>query len=156
VPAPEVVAALSTRFSAAPSALGVDLSASELLTALRALRDVHGYRYYVLATGSEVTDAFEVAHAVRNLDTGDTIFVRVSVPKDAPVVDSIAFLYAGAEWQEREIFDLFGIAFSGHPDLRRILMPDEYPGHPLRKDFAMDTGWGYRPTAAAPAEGGEA
>jgi NADH-quinone oxidoreductase subunit C len=156
VPAPEIIAALSTRFSAVPSTLGVELAPSELLTALRALRDVHGYRYYVLATGSERSDAFEVAHAVRNLDTGDTIFVKVSVPKDAATVDSIAFLYAGAEWQEREIFDLYGIVFSGHPDLRRILMPDEYPGHPLRKDFAMDTPWGYRPPAAAAVDGDKA
>ena len=156
MPAPEVVTALSTRFSAVPSALGVELAASELLTALRALCDVHGYRYYVLATGSERSDAFEVAHAVRNLDTGDTIFVKVSVGKDAPALDSISFLYAGAEWQEREIFDLYGIVFSGHPDLRRILMPDEYPGHPLRKAFAMDTPWGYRPATSPAVDGGDA
>ena len=152
MPAPEVVAALSTRFSATPFALGVELPKDLLLTALRALRDAHGYRYYVLGTGTERETAFEVLHAVRNVESNDTMFVKVAVPKDTPEVDSIAFVYAGAEWQEREIWDLFGVSFRGHPDLRRILMPDEYPGHPLRKSFAMDTPWGYRPATAAPPE----
>jgi NADH-quinone oxidoreductase subunit C len=151
VPAPEIVDALVTRFAAAPAPGGVELPAASLLEALRALRDAHGYRYYVLTTGIEREGGFEIVHAVRNLDTLDTIFVRAAVPKDAAEVDSAAFVYAGAEWHEREIFDLFGVRFRAHPDLRRILMPDDYPGHPLRKDFAMDTAWGYRPpTATAP------
>jgi NADH-quinone oxidoreductase subunit C len=148
VPAPEVVAALAVQYQATPFALGVEVPAGQLLTALRALRDAHGYRYYVLATGVEQETVFQVLHAVRNLESNDTIFVRVAVSKDAPEVDSIAFVYAGAEWQEREIYDLLGVTFKAHPDLRRILMPDEYPGHPLRKSFAMDTPWGYRPAAA--------
>ena len=154
MPAPEIVQAMVTRFSATPFALGVELPAASLLTALRALRDAHGYRYYVLATGTEGETAFEVVHAVRNLETNDTLFVKVAVPKDAPDVDSIAFVYAGAEWQEREIWDLFGVTSRAHPDLRRILMPDEYPGHPLRKSFAMDTPWGYRPATASTPEAG--
>ena len=155
MPAPEVVLALSTRFGATPCPLGVEIPAGELLTAMRALRDAHGYRYYVLGTATERETTYEVGHVVRNLETNDTLFVKVGVPKDAPTLDSIAFVYAGAEWQEREIFDLFGVTFTAHPDLRRILMPDDYPGHPLRKSFAMDTPWGYRP-ATAPAPEGEA
>jgi len=145
VPAPEIVALLSARFAATPAPLGVEIPVASLLTAMRALRDAHGYRYYVLGNAIERETTYEVIHAVRNLDSGDTLFVRVAVPKDAAVLDSIAFVYAGAEWQEREIYDLFGVSFTAHPDLRRLLMPDDYPGHPLRKDFAMDTPWGYRP-----------
>jgi NADH-quinone oxidoreductase subunit C len=152
MPAPEIVASMATRFAATPETLGILLPAHELLTAMRALRDAHGYRYYVTATGNETESAFEVIHAVRNLDTSDTLFVKVAVSKDAPEVDSIAFVYAGAEWQEREIWDLFGVSFKAHPDLRRILMPDDYPGHPLRKSFAMDTPWGYRPATGEPPE----
>lgn len=148
MPAPEIVAALQSQFGATPSALGVELPASSLLTALRALRDAHGYRYYVLATGIETEASFEVVHAVRNFESNDTIMVKVVLAKDAAEIDSAAFVYAGAEWQEREIFDLFGVRFRAHPDLRRILMPDEYPGYPLRKSFAMDTPWGYRPATA--------
>jgi NADH-quinone oxidoreductase subunit C len=146
------VQVLVTRFDATPFALGVEIPAASLLEALRALRDAHGYRYYVLGTATEREAAYEVLHAVRNLDTGDTLFVKVSVPKDAAEVDSAAFVYAGAEWEEREIWDLFGVAFRAHPDPRRILMPDEYPGHPLRKSFAMDTPWGYRPATSATPE----
>ena len=151
MPAPEIVEALATRFGATPTTLGVTLPAASLLEAMRALRDAHGYRYYVLATGLDRDQTLEVVHVVRNHETNDTLFVKVAVPKDAAEVDSIAFVYAGAEWQEREIFDLLGVMFRAHPDLRRLLMPDEYPGHPLLKSFAMDTPWGYRPaTAAAP------
>ena len=152
MPAPEIVAALQSQFGATPSALGVDVPAPSLLTALRALRDTHGYRYYVLGTGIETETSFEVVHGIRNIESNDTILVRVVLAKDAAEIDSVAFVYAGAEWQEREIFDLFGVSFRAHPDLRRILMPDEYPGYPLRKSFAMDTPWGYRPATAAPAE----
>jgi NADH:ubiquinone oxidoreductase subunit C len=152
VPAPDVIEALATRFTAVSFPLGVDLPAESLLPALRWLRDAQGYRYYVLGTATERESALEIAHGVRHLDTGDTLFVRVSVPKDAAEIDSAAFVYAGAEWQEREIFDLFGVRFRAHPDLRRILMPDEYEGHPLRKSFAMDTPWGYRPKTSAVAE----
>ena len=151
MPAPEIIAALTARFAATPAALGVEIPVASLLTALRALRDAHGYRYYVLGTATERETTYEVIHSVRNMDSGDTLFVRVAVPKDAASLDSVAFVYAGAEWQEREIFDLFGVNFAAHPDLRRLLMPDDYPGHPLRKDFAMDTPWGYRP-ATPPAE----
>jgi NADH-quinone oxidoreductase subunit C len=141
------VAHLAARFAAAPFALGVTVPAGELATAMRALRDAHGYRYYVLAVGTELESAFEVAHAVRHPDTGDTLFVRVEVGKDGAEVDSLALVFAGAEWQEREIWDLLGVRFRGHPDLRRILLPDEYEGHPLRKSFAMNTPWGYRKAA---------
>jgi NADH-quinone oxidoreductase subunit C len=145
VPAPEVVQALATRFGATAGDLGVEVPAGSLLETLRALRDAFGYRYYVFGAAVEGPEAFEIVHAVRNLETGDTLFVRVKVPKDAAEVDSAAFVYAGSEWHEREAFDLFGVRFRAHPDLRRILMPDDYEGHPLRKDFAMDTPWGYRP-----------
>lgn len=154
MPAPEIVDALRTRFGATPFDLGVELPAASLLEALRALRDAHGYRYYVLGTATEREGAYEVLHAVRNLETGDTLFVKVALPKDDACADSAAFVYAGAEWEEREIWDLFGVSFRAHPDLRRILMPDDYPGHPLRKSFAMDTPWGYRPATATPPETG--
>ena len=145
MPAAEVLAALGARFAAVPFSLGVTIPAASLLPAMRALRDQYGYRYYVLGSCVETETSFDVIHAVRDLESGDTLFVKAAVAKEQPAVDSIAFVYAGAEWQEREIFDLFGVSFTAHPDLRRLLMPDDYPGHPLRKSFAMATGWGYRP-----------
>jgi NADH-quinone oxidoreductase subunit C len=117
----------------------------ETLSALRA----EGFRAYLLATATERGAAFEVVHGVRDHDGARTVFVKTSVPKDAPAVPSATAVYAGADWYEREILDLFGIAFPGHPNPTRILMPDEYEGHPLRKDFPIDAPWGYRPRTQA-------
>ena len=145
MPTPDVVQAMKTRYRAEEFSLGVILPGEVLLEAMRTLREAYGYRYYVLASATEHPGAFDVIHGVRNLDTRDTLFVKVVLPKETPEVDTLAFLYKGADWHEREVYDLFGIGFRSHPDLRRILMPEEYEGHPLRKDFPMDTPWGYRP-----------
>ena len=61
--------------------------------------------------------------------------LKVDTPRDNPVVPTLSGLWSHADWQEREVFDLLGVVFEGHPDLRRILMPEDWPGHPLRKDF---------------------
>jgi NADH:ubiquinone oxidoreductase subunit C len=64
--------------------------------------------------------------------------LRTSVSAQHPVVDSLVPVWPGANWLEREIFDLFGIQFVGHPDLRRILLPDAFEGAPLRRDFPTE------------------
>jgi NADH-quinone oxidoreductase subunit C len=64
--------------------------------------------------------------------------VEVPVDEDDPEVDSLTSLWAGADWLEREVWDMFGIRFRGHPNLKRILMYDEFVGHPLRKDYAVN------------------
>jgi len=143
--AAEVVEALRVRFDAREFALGAEVDADSLLEVLRALRDAHGYRYYVSATAVDGKEEIELLHGVRNLESNDDFWVRVRLSRERPEVDSAAFLYAGAEWHEREVLDLFGVTFRSHPDPRRILMPDDYEGHPLRKDFPIDTPWGYRP-----------
>jgi NADH-quinone oxidoreductase subunit C len=64
------------------------------------------------------------------------VFVlKVNANRDDPVVATVSSVWSHADWQEREVFDLLGVTFDGHPDLRRILMPEDWPGHPLRKDF---------------------
>ena len=152
MPRADVVEALKLRFAGEEFGLGLELPHEALQEAARALRDQHGYRFYVCATATDRDDSIELIHGLRNLATGDDIWLKVRLPKDAPEVDSLALVYAGAEWHEREVLDLFGVRFRSHPDPRRILMPDEYEGHPLRKDFPIDTPWGYRP--APPEEDG--
>lgn len=63
--------------------------------------------------------------------------VKAFVPSEDPRIPSLTDLFAGADWTEREVWDLYGVEFMGHPDLRRILMPDDYEGHPLRKDYPL-------------------
>jgi NADH-quinone oxidoreductase subunit C len=65
--------------------------------------------------------------------------LKVSVPRDNPAMPSVWKVWSTAIWQEREIFDLLGVVFEGHPDLRRILLPEDWVGHPLRKDFVEPT-----------------
>jgi NADH-quinone oxidoreductase subunit C len=61
--------------------------------------------------------------------------LKVGATRDDPIVPTVSGVWSHADWAEREVFDLLGVVFTGHPDLRRILMPEDWPGHPLRKDF---------------------
>jgi NADH-quinone oxidoreductase subunit C len=79
-------------------------------------------------------ERFEVSLVVRNMDDRTMGRVRVQIPDDDPTLPSLFDLWPGAEAPEREVFDLFGISFEGHPDLTRILMPEDWVGFPLRKD----------------------
>ena len=80
---------------------------------------------------------FEVHYVVLNLETSERLVVKVGAEGDKPSIPSMVSLWGGADWMEREVFDLFGIIFEGHPDLRRIVMPDEFTAHPLRKDYPL-------------------
>jgi NADH-quinone oxidoreductase subunit C len=83
-------------------------------------------------------ERWEVATVLRKPGPGsDTFAWRVRVER--PVVPTLYPLFAGADWQEREQYDLVGVIFEGHPDLRRLMMPEDWDGHPLRKDYAIDT-----------------
>jgi NADH-quinone oxidoreductase subunit C len=81
---------------------------------------------------------FELSYQLVSIPRGERIRLRTSVSGQNPVVDSLYPVWPGANWLEREIFDLFGIQFEGHPDLRRILLPDGFEGAPLRRDFPVE------------------
>jgi NADH-quinone oxidoreductase subunit C len=78
---------------------------------------------------------FEVVYHLYSLKHKRYVRLRVPVDADPPVVDSVTGIWAAANWHERETFDMFGITFKGHPDLRRMYMPEEFEHYPLRKDF---------------------
>jgi NADH-quinone oxidoreductase subunit C len=82
-----------------------------------------------------------VVYSLLSYQRRERIRVKVKINGNDPYIDSVTSLWAGASPFEREVFDLFGIRFQGHPDLRRILLPDDWEGHPLRKDYPVE---GYR------------
>jgi len=118
----------------------------KLIDALKLLRSSTSTRFTVLADLTALDwfpsePRFEVVYSLLSYERRERIRIKVKLNSSAPSIESITGLWAGAAPFEREIFDLFGIRFQGHPDLRRILMPDDWEGHPLRKDYPVE---GYR------------
>ncbi|MCL4376359.1 NADH-quinone oxidoreductase subunit C [Candidatus Parvarchaeota archaeon] len=81
---------------------------------------------------------FELNYIFSNYKNADILVLKVNITEKDFAIDSITDIFSSANWEEREAYDLFGIKFNGHPDLRRILLPEDWPGHPLRKDFKVD------------------
>jgi NADH-quinone oxidoreductase subunit C len=116
-------------------------SVRDALAALRA----DGYRLLTFLTcvdhladsSREWPKRFEIVYQLRDLDTLKQLRVRAFVDGDPPRIDSVHDLFPPANWDERETYDLFGIVFNDHPDLTRILMPDDWVGHPLRRDYPV-------------------
>jgi len=88
-----------------------------------------------------VEPRFEVVYHLLSIPRKDRVRLKVKLSGDDPVVSSVTELWPSANFFEREVFDLFGVRFEGHPDLRRIMLPDDWEGHPLRKDYPVE---GYR------------
>jgi NADH-quinone oxidoreductase subunit C len=110
---------------------------------LRALKDEHGFDMLVDLTAvdylhyPDAVDRFGVVYALLNVETGERLYVKTMLNEPSLVLPSVFSLWKGADWMEREVFDMYGIRFEGHPDLRRILMPDEFAAYPLRKDYPL-------------------
>jgi NADH-quinone oxidoreductase subunit C len=109
-----------------------------LLETLRALRDEQSlsFGFLVDVTATDWPGAeprFWVAYHLLSMEHQHRLRVKVGLPEGSPRVASATQLFPGANWHEREVFDFFGVVFDGHPDLRRIEMPEEWEGHPLRK-----------------------
>jgi len=81
---------------------------------------------------------FELNYHLVSIPRRDKVRLKVRLSGGDAVVDTVVTVWPGANWLEREIFDLFGIHFTGHPDLRRILLPDNWEGHPLRRDYSVE------------------
>ena len=85
-----------------------------------------------------VEPRFELNYHLVSIPRRDRVRLQMRLTGQDPVVDSLVPVWPGANWLEREIFDLFGVRFTGHPDLRRILLPEDWEGYPLRKDFPVE------------------
>jgi NADH-quinone oxidoreductase subunit C len=80
---------------------------------------------------------FEVVYHLHSIERNQRVRLKARLAGAEPAIESVTSVWRGANWYEREVFDLFGIQFTGHPDLRRIMMPDDWEGHPLRKDYPI-------------------
>lgn len=97
-----------------------------------------GFDRLGMVTAVDRVDFFEMVYRLQSREIHAGLFLKCAVPRSDPKVASMFDLWPAADWQEREVYDLFGITFEGHPDLRRILLPDDWVGHPLRKDYEDD------------------
>jgi NADH-quinone oxidoreductase subunit C len=115
----------------------------ELFPLLQCLKDDCGFDYLVDVAGIDylnypnATDRYAVVYALTNTATGERVFVKAFANDPDPELPSAVPLWKGADWMEREVYDMYGVRFAGHPDLRRILMPGEFTAYPLRKDYPL-------------------
>jgi NADH-quinone oxidoreductase subunit C len=103
-------------------------------------KDTLGCLYFNFLSAVDWKDqGLEVVTRVENLEVGLALMLKTRLGAGQSTCASLVSLYPGADWMERECFDMFGIRFEGHPDLRRILLPQDWEGHPLLKSYAVDT-----------------
>jgi len=117
----------------------VELPAAEIVSVVTFLKS-QGFSMLIDLTAVDRLGReprFDVVYHLYHLEQKDWLRLKVQVGGEEPTVPSIAHVYASANAAERECYDMFGIRFRGHPDLRRILMPDDWQGHPLRKDYPL-------------------
>lgn len=103
-----------------------------------------GFERLGMVTAVDQGDSLGLVYRLQSMSLGAAMFLKCDVPRDDPHVLSMCDLWPAANWQEREVYDLFGVTFDEHPNLCRILLPDDWHGHPLRKDY-QDAGVIKRP-----------
>ena len=121
----------------------VHVSPNYLFGVLELLKNECGFDMLVELSAADylhyanAKDRYGVWYGLLNVETGLRLWVKTFVNDPEPLLPSVYPLWRGADWMEREVYDMYGIEFDGHPDLRRILMPDEFTAYPLRKDYPM-------------------
>jgi len=139
------VEALQERFNAQLNEfrgeMQLQIAPENLVNACQMLRDEFQFNLLESETASdywpEVTPRFHVVYQLYSLSSNYRLSLRVPLDGDFPVMHTLEGVFPNANWHEREIWDMFGIRFEGHSDMRRILMPHDWEGHPLRKDYPL-------------------
>jgi NADH-quinone oxidoreductase subunit C len=145
---PAIIAALQSRYPQATvsefrAQTRVAIPREQLFEAMRYLKEEQGFDYLSDVTCVDylryrgVEDRFGLVYLLVNTVNNERLTVRCYVNEPDVRVPSVVPLWEGANWLEREVYDMFGVVFEGHPDLRRILMPPEYTAYPLRKDYPL-------------------
>jgi NADH-quinone oxidoreductase subunit C len=121
--------------------LAVRVSPGALVAICQHLKREHGFTYPADITAIDAGDTLRMIYLLCAPERAEYLQVEVELPaKGAITVPSVSGVWAGANWLEREAYDMFGVTFDGHPDLRRILLPDDWEGHPLRKGYTPVSG----------------
>jgi NADH-quinone oxidoreductase subunit C len=117
------------------------VSPEKLLEVMQVLRDAFSFKYLIDVTALDhhpQEPRFHIVYHLWSHERGHLLRIKAAVEETPPKIPSVTHLWSSANWCERECFDLFGIVFSDHPDLNRILMPEDWEGHPLRKDYPVE------------------
>jgi NADH/F420H2 dehydrogenase subunit C len=115
--------------------LSLEIERTRLVAVCRFLRDQLGFDLLSCISGVDMLDHLETVYHMRSTTRGQLLQLKVRLDHEKPEVDSVVSVWLTANWLERETYDLFGIKFVGHPDLRRMLLDDDFEGHPLLKSF---------------------
>ena len=115
--------------------VGIEVDRAKLVQFCRVLRDELGFEMLSSVSGVDMRDHLETVYHIRSTTRGQLIQLKVRLDHEQPSVESVVSVWPTANWLERETYDLFGIHFAGHPDLRRMLLDDDFEGHPLLKSF---------------------
>ena len=121
----------------------IGVPASKLFEILAYLKNEQNFNMLVELTAVDyleyegAKDRFGVIYVLVSTTTGERVVIKTHVNEPEPLLPSVYSLWKSADWLEREVYDMFGIRFSGHPDLRRILTPDEFTAYPMRKDYPL-------------------
>src|SRR2546430_4341341 len=115
--------------------LSLNVDRTTLVAVCRFLRDQLGFDMLSCISGVDMLDHLETVYNLRSLTRGQLLQLKVRLDHEKPEVDSVVSVWPTANWLERETYDMYGIRFTGHPDLRRMLLDDEFEGYPLLKSF---------------------
>lgn len=118
----------------------ITVPADNLVEFMRNIKEEYGFNYLTNVTAADYPEHFEMVYDVSVIGRPDMLHIKTKIDRNNPVVPSMVPIWGGAIWQEREVYDLLGITFKDHPDLRRILLGDDWEGHPLRKDYQWEGG----------------
>lgn len=114
----------------------ITLKREALLEVCRYLKE-REFDHLSSISGVDYKDRFEVVYHLWSYSKKMLFSLKVPLPKEDPTVDSLTSIWSGANWHERETYDMFGIVFKGHPNLTRILLPEDFQGYPFRKDYKL-------------------
>lgn len=120
--------------------VSIEIAPEKIVSVCQFLKDDQRYRRLSGVTAVDWLPAelrFELIYLLHSLERNERLRLTCRVGGEKPEIDSITSLWPGANWYEREIFDLFGVVFRNHPNMRRLMMPEDWTGHPLRKDYPV-------------------